>query len=166
MKLIAFGSNLSSQYGDPEQTLYKAFEVLEARGVRILSCSSLWLSAPVPVSDQPWYHNGVVEFCTSFDPFSLLKLLKNIENEFGRVPLKRNDARPLDLDVLSYDDRVLHGDVLQIPHPRMHERAFVLYPLREVAPDWTHPVLNLSVDQMIDMMPSGQKIEKKEVCVA
>ena len=162
MKLIAFGANLSSDFGTPEQTLYKALEVLPARGVGVLRVSSLWLSAHVPISDQPWYHNGVAEIDASFDPHGLLKVLKSIEEEFGRVTRERNAARVLDLDILAFDDVVMDGDSLQIPHPRAHERAFVLYPLNEIAPDWVHPVSGLTPSQMIADLPEGQEIKKKE----
>jgi len=166
MKLIGFGANLASKYGSPEQTLFKALEVLRSHDVEILRVSSLWLSAPVPVSDQPWYHNGVAIINASHDPRYLLKVLKSIEKDFGRVSLKRNDARVLDLDILAYDDVVMREDHLMIPHPRMHERAFVLYPLHEIAPEWVHPVLNLSVGQMMGMIGADQDIRKKERDVA
>ncbi|MEM7680063.1 MAG: 2-amino-4-hydroxy-6-hydroxymethyldihydropteridine diphosphokinase [Pseudomonadota bacterium] len=166
MKLIGFGANLSSKYGTPEQTIQKALESLEAHEVRVVRQSSLWLSAPVPISDQPWYHNGVAIIETSHDPSKLLKLLKNIEKDFGRMSLKRNASRVLDLDILVFDDVVMSEERLTIPHPRMHERAFVLYPLQELLPDWSHSTLDRSVAQMIEMIPEGQDIKKMESKVA
>lgn len=166
MKLIGFGANLPSKYGSPEDTLFKALDDLRTHDIHVLRVSSLWLSAPVPVSDQPWYHNGVAIIETSHDPSSLLNILKSMEKDFGRMSLKRNAARVLDMDILAYDDVVLNEDHLMIPHPRMHERAFVLYPLHEIAPEWSHPVLHLRAGQMMKMIGSDQDIRKKERDVA
>ncbi|MCB9983179.1 MAG: 2-amino-4-hydroxy-6-hydroxymethyldihydropteridine diphosphokinase [Rhodospirillales bacterium] len=166
MILLGLGANLPSRYGTPEKTLRAALAGLERKGVRVVKASSIWLSAPVPVSDQPWYRNAVVAVKTDLSPEALMGVLQGIENDFGRVRGERNAPRLLDLDVLIYDDLVITDETCQVPHPRMDQRAFVLKPLEEIAPDWIHPVLGLSVADLIATMPEGQEIEVSEKLAA
>lgn len=160
MIFIALGANLPSRFGSPEETLLAAQAALEARGVTISKSSSIWLSAPVPASDQPWYRNAVVAVETAYEPQELLSVLKVIEVDFGRQSAERDAARPLDLDILAYDDRVYDQAGLQIPHPRMEGRAFVLYPLQEVSPLWQHPVSKRDIASLVDDLPEDQDIHK------
>ncbi|MEJ2119238.1 MAG: 2-amino-4-hydroxy-6-hydroxymethyldihydropteridine diphosphokinase [Alphaproteobacteria bacterium] len=142
MILIGIGSNLPSDYGPPRETCAAALDALEREPVRITARSRWYRSSPVPLSDQPWFVNGVIAIETELDPEALLAALHRVEAEFGRAPpqeraAKPNAARPLDLDLLAYDELVREGPEPPIlPHPRMAERAFVLLPLREIAPDW------------------------------
>ena len=161
MILIALGSNIPSELGSPRETLSKAILSLFSRGIDVTRQSGLWLTAPVPVSDQNWYHNQVISVHTDRDAASLLSELHDIESFFGRKRETKNEARCLDLDLIAYHDQV-NASAEQaplLPHPRMHERAFVLYPLREVASDWRHPLTELSVDDMIECLPSGHKTD-------
>ena len=160
MILVGLGANLDGAFGSPEECIKKAFSLLEESGVKVISVSSIWRTAPVPISEQPWYRNAVCVVETPLNPYELLSLLASIEDSAGRERRNRNEARVLDLDLLAYGDDVIRDQGLQIPHPRMHERAFVLYPLQEVAPEWIHPVFNKSVTEMIKTMPEGQKIER------
>lgn len=160
MILIALGANLSSRFGAPEETLAAAADVLAERGILVVSSSSVWFSAPVPVSEQPWYRNGVIAAQTDLQPLALLKTLKAIEADFGREDGARNAPRVLDLDILAYHDEILSEEGCIIPHPRLSERAFVLYPLQEIAEEWIHPVSGLSAGEMIQALPEGQEIEK------
>jgi len=157
--LIGLGANLSGPYGSPEKALQACDPVFKARGFPIVSSSHIWMSAPVPLSDQPWYRNAVVRVETALSPEVLITALHSIEADFGRVRSARNASRVLDLDLLVYDDVVLERDDLYVPHPRMHTRAFVLYPLQENAPDWIHPVLKQPVDVLIENLPDEQDIE-------
>src|SRR5262245_50859324 len=141
MILIALGANIPSRHGNPEATLDAAKYALVFRGVRILSFSRIWLSAPVPVSDQPLYRNAVASVETHMDPETLFRTLKAVEADFGRQHREKNGPRELDLDLLAYEDEVYTEGDLLIPHPRMHNRAFVMMPLCEIARDWVHPVL-------------------------
>jgi 2-amino-4-hydroxy-6-hydroxymethyldihydropteridine diphosphokinase len=162
--LIALGANLPSpRFGPPRATLEAALAAIEAAGVRVLKRSSWWESEPVPASDQPWYVNGVALVATRLEPVPLLALLHRIEAEFGRTRGARNEARLLDLDLLAYGDRRLAGpEPPQLPHPRLADRAFVLLPLAEVAPDWRHPVSGEPVRQLIARLAPGQKIRRIE----
>ena len=130
---------------------------LDGAGMRVAARSSVWLTAPVPVSDQPWYHNAVVRVETAQSPYALLETLQGIENEFGRVRTVRNAPRVIDLDLIAYNDNVLDRPELIVPHPRMHQRGFVLLPLRELAPDWVHPVSGARLADMIAALPVDQQ---------
>lgn len=155
MILIAVGANLSSDLGTPRQACEAAWRRLEGRGVEIVSRSPFYETAPVPVSDQPWYVNGVAAVRTALPPAALLALLHEVEAEMGRVRTVRNAPRVIDLDLLAYDDVVEEGN-LTVPHPRLAERAFVLYPLRDVAADWVHPRSRASVAEMIAALSPDQ----------
>src|SRR5579863_5749882 len=159
MILVALGANLpSSEFGAPPASLEAALRLLEGESVRVKRCSSWYRSAPVPPSDQPWYVNGVAAVETMRSPAELLAALHRIEARFGRMRRERNEARVLDLDLLAYHDRMSrHGDPApELPHPRLHQRAFVLVPLAEIAPDWRHPRLGLTVEEMVGRLPEGQ----------
>ena len=160
MIIIGMGANIPGQYGSPENTLKQCLSFLDKRDdMSVKSVSSLWLSAPVPLADQPWYSNAVCEIKTELSPLELLLVLKTIEKDFGRADSERNAPRVLDLDIIAYYDVVLNdGPVL--PHPRMHQRAFVLLPMREIAPDWVHPALNKSLDDLIKDLPAAQEIKQ------
>ncbi|MGH7087725.1 MAG: 2-amino-4-hydroxy-6-hydroxymethyldihydropteridine diphosphokinase [Stellaceae bacterium] len=156
MILIGLGANLPSPAGEPKATLAAALDALDEEGVRILAHSRLYRSAPVPPSSQPPYINAVASLGTALDPRSLLAHLLTIEARFGRTRDARNAARTLDLDLLDYDGAVSDAFDLALPHPRLHERAFVLRPLLEIAPRWRHPVLGLSADVLLASLPPGQ----------
>ena len=159
MILIALGANLSSAAGGPQQTLEAALKRLEASGVQVTARSRWYRTAPVPVSDQPWFVNGVARVETKLDPAALLVLLRQVEQEFGRQRSVPNAARTLDLDIVDYDGRVVNTAELTLPHPRMHDRAFVLLPLAEIAPTWRHPILGKSLESLISALPPEQKAE-------
>jgi 2-amino-4-hydroxy-6-hydroxymethyldihydropteridine diphosphokinase len=164
MILIGFGANLDSKDGaSPVQSVQRAAKELEERGVSILAGSSIWKSAPVPISDQPWYHNAVCRVKTILSPSELLQLVAFIENEAGRVRNGRNEARVIDLDILAYNQQVIKTANLQVPHPRMHERAFVLYPLQEIAADWVHPASGKAIEEMIKSLDAAQQIECTDI---
>ncbi len=156
MILIALGANLPSRHGPPEKTLEAAKTALDKAGLSILSSSRSWRSAPVPVSSDPWYCNAVVSVETLLPPLQVLQRLQRIEKEFGRKTGARNAPRALDLDLIAYHEEVVDKTSLQVPHPRAHQRGFVLVPIKELAPSWIHPSLGLTIDEMIADLPSDQ----------
>lgn len=170
MILLALGANLPSPaHGPPRQTLAAALAMLGERGVSVSRRSSWYETAPVPVSAQPWFVNAVAELRTSLPPGALLSLLHEIEAALGRQRGERWAARTIDLDLLAYDTHVQgwrDGEAaeagLVLPHPRLHERAFVLRPLAELTPDWSHPVLGLSTREMLERLPPGQTVRPLE----
>ncbi|HXP32156.1 MAG TPA: 2-amino-4-hydroxy-6-hydroxymethyldihydropteridine diphosphokinase [Stellaceae bacterium] len=160
MILVGLGANLPSAAGPPEATIAAALAALAEAGIVIGARSRLYRSAPEPRSDQPWFVNAVAVLETGLDPPALLALFHRIEARFGRRRAQPNEARPLDLDLLAYDDLVRAGPEGPIlPHPQLHQRAFVLLPLREVAPDWRHPRLGRSVNELLAALPPGQTAE-------
>lgn len=147
--LIAVGANLRSpEFGPPRATCEAALAELGRRGVRIIRRSPWYESAPVPVSDQPWYVNGVAKVATDVAPEALLAVLHEVERQFGRIRREPNEARIIDLDLLAYGASI-RQEAPVLPHPRMHERGFVLRPLADIAPDWRHPVDGRSVSAML-----------------
>jgi 2-amino-4-hydroxy-6-hydroxymethyldihydropteridine diphosphokinase len=166
MILIALGANIPSRHGNPEATLEAAKYALVFRGVRILSFSRIWLSAPVPVSEQPLYRNAVASIETQMTPQELMRVIKEIERDFGRHDAEKNAPRELDIDLLAYDDVVYTEGALLVPHPRMHSRAFVMMPLCEIAPDWMHPVLKKTASELAAFLPEEQYVKPIEAQAA
>jgi 2-amino-4-hydroxy-6-hydroxymethyldihydropteridine diphosphokinase len=156
--LVAIGANLPSRrWGPPLAACRAALPALEVAGVRVIRASRWYRSAPLPASRSPWYINGVARVETDLAPAALLALLHRIEDDFERRRGAPNAPRTLDLDLLAHGDRVsAPGDWPSLPHPRLHERAFVLLPLAEVAPRWRHPVSGTSVGALIEALPPGQ----------
>ena len=158
--LIGLGANLPSSRGAPQATCEAALEALGEAGVKVVRRSRWYRSAPLPPSPQPWFVNGVAAVETALDPVALLALLREIERRFGRVRVQLGEARKLDLDLLDYGGQVRPGEPPpELPHPRMHGRAFVLLPLAEVAPDWRHPRLGGSIEALIGALPPAQAAE-------
>lgn len=161
MILIALGSNLPHpQIGPPAAVLDAALDDLIEAGVRVVRVSRYYASAPVPASDQPWFVNAVAEIACDLEPEELLQMLHRVEAAFGRDHGEVNAPRILDLDLLAYGGEITTPEEhLQLPHPRMAERAFVLLPLQDLAPDWRHPVSGESVREMAAALPEEQEIQ-------
>ena len=156
---IGLGANLTPDgFETPQAGCEAAVVMLGDLGVNVIRMSRWYESAPVPLSDQPWYLNAVAEAVTSFDAAATLDVLHQVETHFGRVRSLRNAARVLDLDLLDFGGQIHDQMVLKVPHPRMHERAFVLFPLRDLFADWTHPQTGQSLDALIDRLPADQLI--------
>ncbi len=159
MILIGIGSNLAApQFGSPQETASAAVARLPAIGALVVRCSRWYLSQPVPPSDQPWYVNGVAAVETRLAPAALLAALLALEARFERRRGVPDAARTLDLDLLDYDGRQCATERLVLPHPRLHERRFVLAPLAEIAPDWRHPRLAMTATELLLRLPVGQAI--------
>ncbi|MSP82149.1 MAG: 2-amino-4-hydroxy-6-hydroxymethyldihydropteridine diphosphokinase [Alphaproteobacteria bacterium] len=152
--LVGVGANLPSAFGSPIETCAAALTALASRGLAVVRRSPWYRTAPVPMSDQHWFINGVVEVAGSLDPVGILAILHGVESAFGRVRDRPNEDRVIDLDLLAFG-ALIRQTAPVLPHPRMARRAFVLLPLRDLEPGWTHPALG-PLAGLIAALPPGQ----------
>jgi 2-amino-4-hydroxy-6-hydroxymethyldihydropteridine diphosphokinase len=142
--LIGTGSNL----GDREQQLRQALQWTAEEVGEIVRTSALYQTSPWGNIDQPDYLNQVWQIRTSLEPFRLMEKLLELEKRAKRERKEKWGARTLDLDLLFYEDYIIRTDALELPHPRLHLRNFVLIPLEEIAPEWEHPVFKKTIAQL------------------
>ncbi len=164
---IAFGANLYNAHFDGrpndmasrsssaiQDRFKQAFDWLSERGVGLVAMSGIWRSPAWPAgSDQPDYENGCAQIRTDLSPQALLSLMHECEAQFGRRRSVKNAARTLDLDLLDYNGQLRAGADLQLPHPRMCQRSFVLLPLYEIAPNWHDPINKRAILDWIARLP-------------
>ena len=180
-KLIALGANLSSAIGSPAETLRAAIEALSASGERVLRVSRFFATPCFPAGAGPDYVNACIAASGEASAAELLARMHRIEHDFGREREQRWGSRSLDLDLLAHgqeiapdaasqskwrglsleEQKVRAPEELILPHPRMHERAFVLVPLCDIAPDWRHPLLGQTVREMCAALPQQARDEVK-----
>lgn len=146
---LSLGSNL----GDREQHLRDAIERLTAPKLSVLRVSPIYETAPVDYLDQGWFLNLAVEAETSLFPLQLLGHTARIEHELGRTRTIAKGPRKIDIDILFYGRAIIRSTRLEVPHPRMDDRRFVLAPLADLAPDLRHPVTHLTIRQMLAQAP-------------
>ena len=152
---IGIGANL----GPVRENFAKALKSIE-KSARVAAVSSLYKSDPVGPQDQPKFTNAVVKVETELSPFELLDRLKAIEKEIGREKARRWGPRVIDLDIIFYGNLVISTDSLVIPHPRAHERRFVLEPLLEIEPDAWHPAKKMAVRDICSGLGNSQTVSK------
>ena len=153
--LLGLGANL----GHPPAQLARAVRLLRPH-VAIDAISSVYRSEPVGHAEQPDFHNLVLAGRTALEPAALLRTAQEIEEAMGRRRTFRDAPRSIDIDLLAYGDRVMRTLALTLPHPRLHLRGFVLHPLVEVAPEWTHPVLGRTARQLLSSATGLERVER------
>ena len=164
--LIGLGANLPSAQGGPRETLEAALKAFPDHGLTVIRRSPWYESSPVPPSDQPWFVNGVAVIETALDTREILESLLAVERAFGRQRGERWAARTLDLDLLAFGDQVVDlpasegRPAVTVPHPRLHDRRFVLLPLKDVAPDWRHPATGETVNALIATLDDSGEVRR------
>ena len=159
MILIALGANLPSPAGEPAATLRAALETFAFYDVQVERISPFYQTKAWPDANDPSFVNAIARVKSQLQPAQLLAALHDVEVKFGRVRKVRNAPRTLDLDLIDYDGRIELGPP-QLPHPRIESRAFVLVPLRDVAPDWRHPQSVRTVSELIAALPPATEMPR------
>lgn len=173
MIIIGLGANLPSPvYGSPIETLRAALFELSKDSDITVDCLSKWYeSAPVPMSDAPWYVNACAAISTELSAIALLERLLKVEAAFGRIRSEVNAPRIIDLDIIAYHDEIHLGGgpdlrkPLAIPHPRLKERSFVVLPIKDIAPAWKHPESGETIDDLAKSLPTDQIIRVIDLSV-
>ncbi len=154
---IALGSNVGNKLLQCQKAVS---QVLKVDHHRLLARSSFYKTQPIGYPDQDWFVNGVIKIETVLEPHQLLQSLGAIESHLGRKKTFRWGPRAIDLDLLFYDEEQIQSDDLVLPHPRLHERQFVLIPLVEMDPGLVHPVLKKTVHEILSHLKEDQGVEK------
>ena len=153
---LSLGANL----GDRVANIRKALELLAEAGIEIRRVSSFYKTEPVDFRAQPWFVNCAAEIATDLMPLQLLKAVKSVERALGRRNGVAKGPRPIDIDILLYENVAMRSSVLTIPHQRLSERKFVLIPLRELAADARHPVTQRTVLEMLQETSDASQVVK------
>jgi 2-amino-4-hydroxy-6-hydroxymethyldihydropteridine diphosphokinase len=154
---IGIGSNLGDKVYQCETAIS---DILRADQNKLLAKSSLFKTKPIGYTSQDWFVNSVIKIETDLKPLDLLRLLKDIESRLGREKTFRWGPRVIDLDILLFDEEEIEMEGLQIPHPRLQERQFVLIPLAEIDPEVIHPVLKKTIRELLENIKEDQGVEK------
>tara|TARA_B100000767_G_C19701033_1_gene508424 strand:- start:62 stop:571 length:510 start_codon:yes stop_codon:yes gene_type:complete len=149
MIYINIGSNLNSKKGNKFYNLNKAIDLIILEKIKIIKSSSIYETPSYPNQKNPKFLNICLEIKTQIKPEALLKKFKYIEKKLERIKGTKNQPRTCDIDIIDYENRIINTNNIIVPHPRAHLRNFVLYPLNEISPKWTHPITNKKIDFLI-----------------
>jgi 2-amino-4-hydroxy-6-hydroxymethyldihydropteridine diphosphokinase len=154
---IGIGSNLGDKIHHCEKAISA---ILKIDRHKLLAKSSLFKTQPIGYTSQGWFVNGVIKIETDLEAPELLRTLKTIESQLGRTKTFRWGPRTIDLDILFFDDNEIHTEELQIPHPLIQDRQFVLIPMAEIDRNLIHPVFKKTVQELLDNLKEDQRVEK------
>jgi len=154
---IGIGSNINDKVLQCEKAIS---EIIKIDSHKLLAQSPLFRTQPMGYISQDWFVNGVIKIETDLEPLDLLRSLKAIEFQMGRSETFRWGPRSIDLDILFFDDREIQTEELQVPHPRLHERQFVLIPLSKIDRSLVHPALKKTVGELLESLNEDQGVEK------
>ena len=161
MILLSLGSNLPSKFGDSKKTLLKSYEFFNNSEVKILKKSSFYESVAIPNKSDPKFINSVISIETKFSPEELIKYILSVEEKFDRKRAQVNAPRTCDIDIVDFNGEVINilnkNISLEIPHPRLEKRSFVLYPIREIDKNWKSPLSGKYIDQLIENLDTETK---------
>ena len=155
MIYLNIGSNLPLEEGGRETNILKAINYLKNLNLKLIKISSFYETPSYPNNSDPKFINLCIKLESNLKASELLNEIKKIEKKLGRTRIKKNEPRTCDIDIIDFKGEIIKNDDLEAPHPRLHLRNFVIYPLKEIEPNWLHPVFNKKIDSFF------QELDKK-----
>ena len=146
MIYLNIGSNLPSKEGSRENNIVKAISLLKKLNLNLIEISSFYQTPSYPDNSDPKFINLCVKLESNLKASELLNEIKKIERKLGRTRIKKNEPRTCDIDIIDFNGKIIKNDELIVPHPRLHLRNFVIYPLKEIEPNWLHPIFNKNIE--------------------
>ena len=153
------GSNLDSVYGGRNDNISRAINLLIGSKIKVKKISNFYETPSYPNKNLPKFINIGINIEYKFDYLELMKITKLIEKKLGRINTKKNNPRVCDIDIIDFKSKIIKSKIIELPHPRCHLRNFVLYPIKEVAPKWKHPIFNKNIDFLLNDLSQPSRIE-------
>ena len=159
MIYLNIGSNLPLENGGRETNILKAISHLKKLNLNSIKISSFYETPSYPNNSDPKFINLCVKFESNLKAIELLNEIKKIEKKLGRIRIKKNEPRTCDIDIIDFNGKIIKNDELETPHPRLHLRNFVIYPLKEIEPNWFHPIFNKNIDSFFQELDKNSHNE-------
>jgi 2-amino-4-hydroxy-6-hydroxymethyldihydropteridine diphosphokinase len=159
MIYLNIGSNLPSEEGGRENNILKAISYLKKLNLNLIQISSFYQTPSYPNNSEPKFINLCVKLESNLKASELLNEIKKIEKKLGRIRIKKNEPRTCDIDIVDFNGEIIKNDELIVPHPRLHLRNFVIYPLKEIEPNWLHPIFNKNINSFFQELDKNSHNE-------
>ena len=159
MIYLNIGSNLPSKKGGRENNILKAITYLKKLNLNLIKISGFYQTPSYPNYSDPKFINLCVKLESNLKASELLNQIKKIEKKLGRTRIKKNEPRTCDIDIIDFNGEIIKNDELVTPHPRLHLRNFVIYPLKEIEPNWCHPIFNKNIDSFFQELSKNSHNE-------
>ena len=159
MIYLNIGSNLPSSNGGRKDNIEKAIKLLKELKFNLLEMSSFYETPSYPNKNDPRFINLCIKLESNLSAIDFLKKIKEIETKLGRTRLKKNEPRTCDIDIIDFNGEIIKNNELETPHPRLHLRNFVIYPLKEIEPNWFHPIFNKNIDNFFQELDKNSHNE-------